>query len=193
MGGLRAALAENRSDLDTARQEAARAVRENEDLRHDLRSAETERQQALFLAEQSETVRAAAELARADADFRAAQMSAHTDQAEQAAQAALAWAHRSQTARDAALADAARCQQEATALASAVEELRCILATVSAERDAARAEAARAREQVDRWTSRTLATLTGQPRADSRRPVDPGHQHRPTDDPTRPHKSCPHT
>ncbi|MGV9266919.1 hypothetical protein ACWDRR_19925 [Kitasatospora sp. NPDC003701] len=176
--------------MDTARQEAARAVRQNDELRHDLRSAEAERQQALFLAEQAETVWAAAERARADADHRAARMSAHTDQAEQTAQAALAWAHRTRIARDAAFADAARCQQEAAALTSAVEELRAVLAAVSAERDAARAEAARARAQVDQWTSRALATLPGPLQLDSSRPVDPGHHRQPADGPAA-HPLCP--
>ncbi|MFE2728722.1 hypothetical protein [Kitasatospora sp. NPDC059327] len=172
--------------MDTARHEAARAVRQNDELRHDLRSAEAERQQAWSLAEQAETAWAAAERARADADYRAAQMTAHTDQAEQAAQAALDWARRTQIARDAAFADAAKCQQEATALAAAVEELRAVLAAVSVERDAARAEAARARDQVDQWTSRALATLAGPLQRRSSRPAEPGHHRQPADAPARP-------
>ncbi|MEU9041389.1 MULTISPECIES: hypothetical protein [unclassified Kitasatospora] len=186
VGRLRAALAEARTDLDTVRQEAARAAGQNDELRQDLGSAETERQQALFFAEQAEAARAASERARTDADYRSAQMSVHAEQAEQAAQAALAWAHRTQIARDAAFADAARCQQEATGLASRVEELHGLLAAVSAERDAARAEAARARGLVDQWTSRALVALATPSQHDSRGPADPDHHRQPTDGPVQP-------
>ncbi|MFH9353752.1 hypothetical protein [Kitasatospora sp. NPDC017646] len=172
---LRDCLAGVQADLDASRQETARAVQRNDELGRDLRSSEAERQRALDLAERADALRAAAERARDDAELRAARLFAHREQAEQAAQAALAWAHQTHIARDAACADAARCQQEAAALEVMVAELRGVVTLLSAERDAARTEAQRALGQVDRWTSHALEILAVARPHDSRLPAVPDH------------------
>ncbi|MGW3043223.1 hypothetical protein ACWC9T_24995 [Kitasatospora sp. NPDC001159] len=159
---LQGLLATAETNLAAARREATDTSRQNDELRNRLRAADAERRQALDAAEQAETMQAVAERARAEAETRATLVSAHMGQAEQRVEEALAQAQQTEIARDAARADAARCQQEALGMGRTVDELRGFAARVTAERDAARAEAERARRQIDEWTAHVLNALVAE-------------------------------
>ncbi|MGI5202276.1 chromosome segregation ATPase [Spirillospora sp. CA-108201] len=156
--GLHAKLAETEGAAEAQRVEAAVAKQGAEDLRNAMRDTEAQRQRAMQAASKAEAERTTALRAQSEAEAEVVRAGARADEAAKERDAALAQATVATAERDELNAKVNDQAVQLRQLSQSVAEQQAALTALAEERDAARAEADRARRQIDQLTHNTLSS-----------------------------------
>ncbi|MCP2340985.1 chromosome segregation ATPase [Actinomadura rupiterrae] len=153
-----AKVAETEGAVEKQRVEAAVAKQGAEDLRNSMRDTEAQRQRAMQAASKAEAERAAAQRAQSEAEAEAVRAKALAEDAVKERDAARDQANQAIAERDDLLTKLTEHALQIRQLSQSVAEQQAALAALAEERDAARAEADRARRQIDQFTHNTLSS-----------------------------------
>ncbi|WP_433324379.1 chromosome segregation ATPase [Spirillospora sp. CA-294931] len=156
--GLHAKLAESEGAVESQRVEAAVARQGAEDLRNAMRDTEAQRQRAMQSASKAEAERATALRAQSEAEAEALRANARVEEAVKERDAALVQARQSLSDREELNNKISEQAVQLRQLSQSVAEQQAALTALAEERDAARAEADRARRQIDQFTHNTLSS-----------------------------------
>lgn len=153
-----AKVAEAEGAVEKQRVEAAVAKQGAEDLRNSMRDTEAQRQRAMQSASKSEAERAAAQRAQSEAEAETVRAKALAEDAVKERDAAREQANQATAERDDLLGKLNEHSLQIRQLSQSVAEQQAALSALAEERDAARAEADRARRQIDQFTHNTLSS-----------------------------------
>ncbi|MFC6882452.1 MULTISPECIES: proline-rich domain-containing protein [Actinomadura] len=156
--GLHSKLAEAEGAAEAQRVEAAVAKQGAEDLRNAMRDTEAQRQRAMQAASKAEAERTTALRAQSEAEAEVVRANARADEATKERDAAQAQAQAAVAERDEMAAKVNDQSVQLRQLSQSVAEQQAALTALAEERDAARAEADRARRQIDHFTHNTLSS-----------------------------------
>ncbi|GAA2582515.1 chromosome segregation ATPase [Actinomadura fulvescens] len=155
---LHAKIAETEGAAESHRVEAAVAKQGAEDLRTAMRDTEAQRQRAMQSASKAEAERTAALRAQSEAEAEAVRAAARAEEAAKERDAAQALAQQAIAERDEFNVTVNDQAIQLRQLSQSVAEQQAALTALAEERDAARAEADRARRQIDQLTHNTLSS-----------------------------------
>ncbi|GAA4237761.1 hypothetical protein GCM10022254_50890 [Actinomadura meridiana] len=156
--GLHAKLAEAEGAVEAQRVEAAVAKQGAEDLRNAMRDTEAQRQRAMQATSKAEAERTTALRSQSEAEAEVVRAHARAEEAVKERDAAHAHAQAATADRDDLTAKLNDQAVQLRQLSQSVGEQQAALTALAEERDAARAEADRARRQIDQFTHNTLSS-----------------------------------
>ncbi|WP_084266039.1 chromosome segregation ATPase [Actinomadura macra] len=155
---LHARLSETEGAVESQRVEAAVAKQGAEDLRNAMRDTEAQRQRAMQAASKAEAERATALRAQSEAEAEVVRANARAEEAVKDRDVAQATAQAATAEREELNAKISDQSVQLRQLSQSVAEQQAALTALAEERDAARAEADRARRQIDQFTHNTLSS-----------------------------------
>ncbi|MEV5574553.1 chromosome segregation ATPase [Spirillospora sp. NPDC052269] len=153
-----AKVAEAEGAAEKQRVEAAVAKQGAEDLRNSMRDTEAQRQRAMQSASKAEAERTAAQRAQSEAEAETVRAKALAEDAVKERDAVREQASQALAERDDLLGKLNEHSLQVRQLSQSVAEQQAALSALAEERDAARAEADRARRQIDQFTHNTLSS-----------------------------------
>ncbi|WP_026416313.1 chromosome segregation ATPase [Actinomadura oligospora] len=153
-----AKVAEAEGAVEKQRVEAAVAKQGAEDLRNSMRDTEAQRQRAMQAASKAEAERTAAQRAQSEAEAEVVRAKALAEDAVKERDVVREQAAQALSERDELLGKLNEHALQVRQLSQSVAEQQAALSALAEERDAARAEADRARRQIDQFTHNTLSS-----------------------------------
>ncbi|MFC5182395.1 coiled-coil domain-containing protein [Actinomadura harenae] len=153
-----AKVAEAEGAAEKQRVEAVVAKQGAEDLRASMRDTEAQRQRAMQSASKAEAERTAAQRAQSESEAENVRAKALAEDAVKERDAAREQASQAIAERDDLLGKLNEHALQIRQLSQSVAEQQAALSALAEERDAARAEADRARRQIDQFTHNTLSS-----------------------------------
>lgn len=155
---LHSKLAESEGAVESQRVESAVAKQGAEDLRNAMRDTEAQRQRAMQAASKAEAERTTALRSQSEAEAEVVRAIARADEAAKERDAAQAQAQQAVAEREEMATKINDQSVQLRQLSQSVAEQQAALTALADERDAARAEADRARRQIDHFTHNTLSS-----------------------------------